>query len=113
MSIALAIRQFFHELFGSRLKVNPHVEDLKAEVAFLRNELQQIRLDKEKLQMTLVDITAGSILHRRNNPPAKPQPTPGTGPKRWAQLEAERYQEIAELRAKQAADRAEKGNTPS
>jgi 1,6-anhydro-N-acetylmuramate kinase len=105
MNLAKAIRQFWDDLFAPKL--NPHVEDLKLEVAFLRSELQQVRLDREKLQATLVDVTAGSILHRRNNPPPRPQPTPGTGPKRWAQIEAERYAEIAELKLAAAKEKSE------
>jgi len=94
MNWATTLRTWWNDLFYST-----HTKHLEEEVLYLRNEIATLRLDKNLLQERLNSVNpAGQALHRRENPPKRPEQTAVAGPKRWAQLEAERYQEIAEVR---------------
>jgi hypothetical protein len=97
MSFAQKIRMFFHELFHSS-----YVRHLEEEVLYLKDRLEQSRLDREKLQELLNTVNAaGQIIRRWDNPPKLPAPA-AVGMKKWAQIEAERLAEIAEQRRKDA-----------
>lgn len=73
---------------------------------YLRNELAQARLDKDRLQTMLNDVNvAGTTLYRRDHPPKRPEQVSTPGPKRWATILAEREQEIVENRRKALEDK--------
>lgn len=79
-----------------------YLAHLKEEITYLRNQVDQARIENTRLQQTLNQVTpAGRLADKLNNP----QPRPAlAGPqiKRWAQIEAERYALIEENRKKLA-----------
>jgi hypothetical protein len=95
------IRQCWDDLFPKN-RYTTHLED---EIEYLRRELAQARLDRDKLQLFLNTVNpAGQILDRKVNPPHKaPVPT-GAPVKRWPQLLAERQAEIDEAQRKKMAE---------
>lgn len=103
MSIAKSIRQFWDDLFYST-----HTKHLEEEIAYLRNEIATIRIDKDKLQTMLNDVNvAGVTLYRRDHPPKKPEQVQTPGPRRWADVVAERQKHIAEEARKALEDKAQ------
>ncbi len=105
MSWASITRTWFDELFYSS-----HTKHLEAEILYLRNELGQARIDRDKLQLMLNTVnTAGQVLDRKLNPPQRPISTVPTI-KRWAVLQAERQKEIDDIRIKKMAEQASKAS---
>jgi hypothetical protein len=98
MSWATTIRQWWEELFYST-----HIKHMEEEVVYLRNELAQVRIDRERLQLALTQMTVAITPRRPESLKDKlPNYNPNPGPKRSSQIEAERYADIATLRRAEA-----------
>ena len=79
-----------------------YLAHLKEEITYLRNQVDQARIENTRLQQTLNQVTpAGRLADKLNNPQPRPVPA-GPQIKRWAQIEAERYALIEENRKKLA-----------
>jgi hypothetical protein len=105
-SLATRIRTFFRELFGSR-----YVTFLESEIGWYRGQLEQARLENSRLQLFLNEVNPAGMLKRRLENPPKPLPASATGTnaaRRWAQIEQERFVEIAENKRKEAEASAKK-----
>jgi hypothetical protein len=87
MSWTATVRTWWDELFKS-----DYTSHLLEEVSYLKNQLEQARIDNAKLQLMLNTVTpAGFLANRAANPPKRPEYTGPPPIKRWAAIEAERY----------------------
>ena len=99
MSWASTVKQWWIDLFGGS-----YTSHLLEEVSYLRNQLEQARIDNARLQSMLNTVTpAGFLANRAANPPKRPTVVGPPAPKRWAQLEAERYA-LIDQKAKEARE---------
>jgi hypothetical protein len=102
MSWTVNLRLGWQQLFYSR-----YTQHLEEEICYLRNEIATVRIDKDRLQLMLNEVNpAGEAMRRRENPPKRPEQNAVPGPKRWAQLQDERFAEIAANRRKAAEEKA-------
>lgn len=101
MSWTSTIRRWYDELFTSKLVI--HLQD---ENQYLRNQVEQMRIENGKLQLFLNTVNpAAAVLARKQNPPRRPDQSnqlPAT--KRWADIERERYAELEQDRLKKIAE---------
>ncbi len=103
MSWAATLRQWWSELFP----VNGYTNHLLNEIEYLRKELAQARIDRDRLQLMLNTVTpAGMMAERASHP--QPRPTIVGPPRRktWMEIEAERYAEL-DKKAKAAREALE------
>lgn len=101
-SWAATLRQWWDELFPDHTNqsVERYTNPYREHIEYLQKELAQARIDRDKLQTMLNTVTpAGLMAQRAANPPKRPEPPPPTM-KRWAQIEAERYAQINEMKKK-------------
>jgi len=93
MSWSSVVRQWWDELFRSHL-----VTHLEEENKYLRSQVEQMRIDNARLQLTLTQVTAGPLIARLEHPAQRPAAP--TAPKRWQQVLDERNEEIRQIRLK-------------
>jgi hypothetical protein len=91
------IRMAFNILFTSSYSTH-----LNNEVLYLKDELAKTKAERDKIQAQFNSVNP--LLVRLQNPP-KPITQPvAPAVKRWATVEAERWQEIDEIRRKKLAE---------